>query len=52
MTSPRQVVTLYQKNKLLHNHVREKILGIVTEEILEIFYGLGVLQQNVGLRVK
>ena len=36
------------RNKL-HGHVREKILGKVTEGILEICYGSGVMQQKVGL---
>ena len=37
--------------KKLHSHVREKILGKVTEGILKIGYGSGVTQQKVGLGV-
>ena len=38
------------RNKL-HGHVREKILGKVTEGILEICCGSRVMQQKVGLGV-
>ena len=38
------------RNKL-HGYVWEKILGKVTEGIFEICYGLGVMQQKVGLGV-
>ena len=38
------------RNKL-YSHVREKILGKVTEGILEIGYGSGVTQQKVFLGV-
>ena len=38
------------RNKL-HGHVREKILGKVTEGIFEICYGSGVMHQKVGLGV-
>ena len=37
--------------KKLHSNVREKILGKVTEGILKIGYGSGVMQQKVGLGV-
>ena len=37
--------------KKLHSHVREKMLEKVTKGILEICYGSGVTQQNVGLGV-
>ena len=37
--------------KKLHNHVRDKILGKVTEGIFKICYGSGVIQQKVGLGV-
>ena len=37
--------------KKSHSHVREKILGKVTEGILKIGYGSGVMQQKVGLGV-
>ena len=37
--------------KKLHGHVRDKILGKVTEGIFKICYGSGVMQQKVGLRV-
>ena len=36
---------------MLHSHVRDKILGKVTEIIFKICYGSGVMQQKVGLRV-
>ena len=38
------------RNKL-HSHVRDKILGKVTEGIFKICYGSGVMQQKVGLGV-
>jgi len=38
------------RNKL-HGNVREKIFGKVTEGILEVCYGSGVMQQKVGLGV-
>ena len=38
------------RNKL-HSHVRKKILGKVTERILELCYGSGVMQLKVGLGV-
>ena len=38
------------RNKL-HSHVRDKILGKVTEGIFKIGYGSGVMQQKVGLGV-
>ena len=37
--------------KMLHSHVRDKILGKVTEGIFKICYGSGVMQQKVGLGV-
>ena len=37
--------------KGLHGHVRDKILGKVTEGIFKICYGSGVMQQKVGLGV-
>ena len=37
--------------KKLHGHVRDKILGKVTEGISKIGYGSGVTQQKVGLGV-
>ena len=37
--------------KKLHSHVRDKILGKVTEGIFKICYGSGVIQQKVGLGV-
>ena len=37
--------------KKLHSHVRDKILGKVTEGIFKICYGSGVMQQKVGLGV-
>ena len=51
MTSPRQMMTSYIKKKL-HSHVREKILGEVTEGILKIGYGSGVTQQKVEITVE
>ena len=43
-------VDITSRNKL-RGHVRENILGKVTEEILEICYGSGVMQQKVGMGV-
>ena len=37
--------------KNLYGHVRDKILGKVTEGIFKICYGSGVMQQKVGLGV-
>ena len=37
--------------KKLHSHVRDRILGKVTEGIFKICYGSGVMQQKVGLGV-
>ena len=37
--------------KRLHNHVRDKTLGKVTQGIFKICYGSGVMQKKVGLRV-
>ena len=34
--------------KQLHEHVRDKNLGKVTEGIFKICYGSGVMQQKVG----
>ena len=39
------------KSRKSYSHVREGILGRVTEGILEICYGSGVTQHKVGLRV-
>ena len=50
MTSPRQVMTSYQKK--LHSHVQEKILGKVTKGISKIGYGSGVTQQKVEIIVE
>ena len=38
-------------SKKLHGHVRVKLLWKITGRILEICYGSGVMQQNVGLWV-
>ena len=37
--------------KKSHSHMRDKVLGKVTEGIFKICYGLGVMQQKVGLGV-
>ena len=37
--------------KKLHSHVRDKILGKVTEGIFKIGHGSGVMQQKIGLGV-
>ena len=47
MTSSGDVIS----RKKLHGHVRDKILGKVTDGIFKICYGSGVMQQKVGLGV-
>ena len=46
MTSPRQVMTSYIKNKVTY---AGENFGEITKGILEICYGSGVMQQKVGL---